>query len=90
MSDDLDLHRIEERLGAVERRSHLLVLAGLAVAGMAAAAWLVWRARRRAAARVASPPGRRGPRPRRVVEAGRLPSRRAGAKKPLPRRQQTD
>jgi hypothetical protein len=82
MSDNRDLQAVEERLGVVERRSHHLLLAGIAVAGMATAVWLVWRSRRRAAALPAA-------RLRAVPGSGRPSSGTAGARKPHPRRKKT-
>ena len=91
MSESQELQEVEERLDVVERRSHHLVLAGIAVAGMATAAWFVWRARRRAAALVAAPRVRRKrPRLRAVPDTGRPSTRRSIAKKTGPRRKKTD
>lgn len=89
MSDNRDLQAVEERLGVVERRSHHLLLAGIAVAGMATAVWLVWRSRRRAAALPAARLRRRRPRLRAVPGSGRPSSGTAGARKPHPRRKKT-
>lgn len=93
MSETQELQEVEERLEVVEQRSHHLMLAGIAVAGMAAAAWFVWRARRRAAvqaARAASRVRRKRPRLRAVPGTGRPSGRRPGARKTAPRRKKTD
>jgi len=90
MSETQEMQEVEERLDVVEQRSHHLMLAGIAVVGMAAAAWLVWRARRREAALAASRVRRKRPRLRAVPGPGRPSSRRTGAKKSAPRRKKTD
>lgn len=90
MSESQERQEIKERLDVVERRSHHLLLAAIAVAGMAAAAWLVWRARRREAALLASPVRRKRTRLRAVPGPGRSSTRRSGAKKTGPRRKLTD
>ncbi len=90
MSELQERQEVEERLDVVERRSHHLMLAGIAVAGMAAAAWLVWRARRRKAVLLASPVRRKRTRLRAVPGPGRPSARRTGAKKTGPRRKPTD
>lgn len=89
MIESQELQEVEERLEVVEQRSHHLLLAGIAVTGMAVAAWLVWRARRRAG--LPAPHGRRKrPRLRAVPAPGRPSPRRSGARKPAPRRKRTE
>ena len=90
MSETQEMQEVEERLEVVERRSHHLVLAGIAVAGMATAAWFVWRARRREAALAASRVRRKRPRLRAVPGTGRSSTRRSTARKTGPRRKKTD
>jgi hypothetical protein len=90
MSETQEMQEVEERLEVVEQRSHHLMLAGIAVAGMAAAAWFVWRARRRAAALAGSRVRRKRPRLRAVPGPGRPSGRRTGARKTAPRRKKTD
>jgi hypothetical protein len=90
MGELQERQEVEERLGAVERRSHHLMLAGIAVAGMAAAAWFVWRARHRKAASLAAPVRRKRTRLRAVPGPGRPSARRSGTKKTGPRRKLTE
>ena len=90
MSEAQELQEVEERLDEVERRGHHLILAGIAVAGMVAAAWLVWRVRRRTAALAASRVRRKRPRLRAVPGPAQRTARRTGAKKNGPRRKRTD
>lgn len=90
MNEMQDLQEVEERLEVVEQRSHTLMLAGIAVAGMATAAWLIWRARRRESLPATSRTRRKRPRLRAVPGTGRSTTRRSGAKKTTPRRKKTD
>jgi hypothetical protein len=90
MSGSRELREIDERLDGVERRSRLLMLAGAAIAGAAAAAWLIWRFRRRGAARPPSPRPSGRMRLRAVPGPGRNAARRNGARPPGPRRKRTD
>jgi len=90
MQELQELQEVEARLDVVERRSHRLMLAGFALAGMATAAFFVWRGRRRVAALAASLVGRHRPRLRVVRSDGRPSTRRGAAKKSAPRRKKTD